>query len=284
MSANRCAIVIPVYRDVLSPLEQIAMEQCARVLHSYPIVLCGPDGLSTEVYREILGEIRWETFATKHFSSIENYSRLLLSPEFYARFREHEFMLLYQTNAFIFRDELKKWCDAGYDYVGAPFLKNDAEDIETLHNWVGGNGRFSLRRIDACLDILTRCRHRRVKSTFTLWTEYRNTNRLLSPRALAGFLARSLGLHNTFGQLIEHYPWNEDAFWTMEAPKTGCFRVPSPEESAHFSLETHPRFWVEQRDGQLPMGCHAWWRYDVEFWKPHLLQAGYDINGKVSLS
>ncbi|MDB4637954.1 hypothetical protein OAL44_00410 [Planctomycetaceae bacterium] len=254
------------------------------MLHSYPIVLCGPEGLNIELYREILGEIRWESFATEHFSSIENYSRLLLNPHFHERFREHQFMLLYQTDAFIFRDELNKWCDTDYDYMGAPFLKNDAKDTHNLQNWVGGNGGFSLRRIDACLDILTRCRRHRMKSTSELWTEYRRTKGLLSPRALLGFLVRSLGVNNTLGHLIDHYPWNEDAFWSMEAPKTGCFRVPSPEESAQLSLETHPRFWIEQLEGHLPMGCHAWWRYDLEFWKTHLQEAGYDINGKVSLS
>jgi len=282
MSANLCAIVVPVYRDVLSPLEQIALEQCARILTSYPIVLCGPEGLNIEVYRKIFADAHWEPFAANHFSSIENYSRLLLDPAFYERFRQHQFILLYQTDAFIFRDELEQWCQSEYDYVGAPFLINGANDIDDLHNWVGGNGGFSLRRIETHLNILTRCRRNRIKSTTELRAEYRASNQRLSARKLTGFLARSIGFNNTLGDLIDHYPWNEDAFWTLEAPKTGQFHVPSPQESASFSLETHPRFWINRLDGQLPMGCHAWWRYGLEFWTPHFQQAGFDIKGKIS--
>ena len=28
---------------------------------------------------------------------------------------------------------------------------------------------------------------------------------------------------------------------------------------------------------RLPFGCHAWFRYDLEFWRPHIEAFGHDL-------
>jgi hypothetical protein len=38
-----------------------------------------------------------------------------------------------------------------------------------------------------------------------------------------------------------------------------------------FAFEAAPRQCLEMNQGRLPFGCHAWGRYDREFWTPHLL-------------
>lgn len=45
----------------------------------------------------------------------------MLSAEFYERFLAWDYILLCQTDAFVFRDELADWCARGYDYIGAPW-------------------------------------------------------------------------------------------------------------------------------------------------------------------
>jgi hypothetical protein len=47
-----------------------------------------------------------------------------LSEEFYQAFTDFEFMLIYQLDAFVFRDELADWCRSGYEYIGAPWLRD----------------------------------------------------------------------------------------------------------------------------------------------------------------
>jgi hypothetical protein len=48
-----------------------------------------------------------------------HYNRLLLDEAFYARFADHRFMLILQTDAIVLRDELDMRCAPPFDYVGA---------------------------------------------------------------------------------------------------------------------------------------------------------------------
>lgn len=62
----------------------------------------------------------------------------MLTKEFYLRFRQWEYLLIYQLDAYVFQDELMDWCNKGYDYIGAPFLKLNREV-----DWNNcGNGGF----------------------------------------------------------------------------------------------------------------------------------------------
>ena len=50
------------------------------------------------------------------------------------------------------------------------------------------------------------------------------------------------------------------------------FKVASLEQGLRFAFEASPRTCFEMNGGRLPFGCHAWGRYDREFWTPHLLR------------
>jgi len=39
-----------------------------------------------------------------------------------------------------------------------------------------------------------------------------------------------------------------------------------------FSFEVGPKHCFEKNNQTLPFGCHAWAKYDREFWKPYLLK------------
>ena len=57
-----------------------------------------------------------------YFASREAYSQLCLSEKLYNYFAStHEFMLILQTAAIIFRDELDFSCCQPWDYIGAPW-------------------------------------------------------------------------------------------------------------------------------------------------------------------
>jgi len=44
----------------------------------------------------------------------------MMSPAFYDAFKAFDYILIYQLDAFVFRDELEYFCSLGYDYIGAP--------------------------------------------------------------------------------------------------------------------------------------------------------------------
>src|SRR5690606_31898493 len=93
--------------------------------------------------------------------------------ELYRRFVAYEYMLICQTDVFVFRDELLQWCEKDYDYIGAPwiaskqhlltkvlfqitnFFKSRKKKKSTAHFFKVGNGGFSLRKVQTMLKIVT---------------------------------------------------------------------------------------------------------------------------------
>ncbi len=55
------------------------------------------------------------------------------------------------------------------------------------------------------------------------------------------------------------------------------FNIPDAEEALQFGFETQPRHLHALNQQRLPFGCHAWWRYNLEFWRPFIREFGYDM-------
>jgi hypothetical protein len=83
---------------------------------------------------------------------------------FYEVFRQYEYMLIYQLDCWVFRDELEMWCDKGYDYIGAPFFVKWFVD----RGIYVGNGGFSLRKISNIIEYLKRNNKSKLKQLATL--------------------------------------------------------------------------------------------------------------------
>jgi hypothetical protein len=66
---------------------------------------------------------------------------------------------------------------------------------------------------------------------------------------------------------LDRFPYNEDVFWAIEATKFDpSFQVAPARDALPFAFEASPRWSLEQTKGKLPFGCHAWARYDRDFW------------------
>src|SRR5690606_23718730 len=123
----------------------------------YPIRFFAPERLDVSYYvnkTKALSDVQVERFDDGYFKDLITYSKLLTSPLFYRRFEQYEYLLIYQDDAFIFRDDLGFWCSQGYDYIGAPFFRNYVTDFEKAPYIGVGNGGFSLRKIESMLKIL----------------------------------------------------------------------------------------------------------------------------------
>lgn len=68
--------------------------------------------------------------------------------------------------------------------------------------------------------------------------------------------------------LFEMPDLNEYYIWSVLIPKVFVdFKVCPPDDALNFSMEMHPRLLYEMNNCRLPMGVHAWEKYDWEFWR-----------------
>lgn len=188
----------------------------------------------------------------------------MLSPNFYATWAAYEYMLIYQLDAYVFRDELEFWCQKKFDYIGSPvhnfILDNFSPEIEiaTL------NGGFSLRKISSFMKILNSFHF--IYSFKDLLKANTNQNLLLGPiKALKYFLTGN----NTYYR-FNKYDRNEDYFWAFIAPKKNkSFKVAPISESLQFGFDNKPEKSFELTNKKLPFGCHAIDK-NFAFWKNYI--------------
>ena len=263
------AIVVPVHKPKFTPDEEISLRHLTHFLGANDKFLVVPQSLDIN-----LQGFQVRRFADEFFFDTATYSALLLSSNFYRTFAEYRYILIYQLDALVFSDQLLSWCETGLDYIGAPWLAGVGLDfIETT---TVGNGGFSLRRTESFLKITESPGFDKELA------KYRDVfdaakpvyKRILNvPRKLARWvLGRNKRLRAS-GSADPADMLNEDLFWSFRAKKYFPeFRIGSVSEALRFSFEVAPRQCYELNSRQLPFGCHAWTKYDREFWEPFLLK------------
>ena len=154
---QNCIIIVPLYKkeEDWTYDEHQSIKRLMKVLgKSHTISVICPENLDTSFYSKKYQFTEFIQFNDKYFESTASYSKLLLNPEFYKVFEsDYEFMLIYQPDAWVFRDELDYWCNVGYDFIGAPHIY---QNYEWVHAGNCGNGGFSLRRISWMISELIR--------------------------------------------------------------------------------------------------------------------------------
>jgi len=142
------AVVIPIGLQLpLTAEEQISLHHLRKHLGRFDRYIIGQATLPKE-----MRDFALKKFAMRHFASQSGYNRLLMSEEFYRAFVEYEYILIYQLDCLVFNDNLDEWCGKGWDYVGAPWLKNREDPAEGFSGV--GNGGLSLRRVKSALEVL----------------------------------------------------------------------------------------------------------------------------------
>ena len=72
---------------------------------------------------------------------------------------------------------------------------------------------------------------------------------------------------------LDNWNKNEDLFIADRAKHYyPDFKIAPLEVALRFGFESVPRYCYEQNGHKLPFGCHAWERYDPEFWEQFLLE------------
>jgi hypothetical protein len=254
-----CAVVVPLYRKVLEPLEEFSLDYSLACLAARDVVFVAPKSLDLAYYAERYPGRRAVFFEDAFFASIQGYNRLLLNPGFYETFAAYEHMLVLQPDAIVLSDALDYWCNTPYDYVGAPW-PDPLEISLNLDVFKGGlsksvkvqvgNGGLSLRRNRKCIQLLQ---------------EF--------PEATQMFLQSGS---------------SEDLFFSFMGSQSLGFLLPNDRVAGLFSLEVRPEFYFALNGNQPPMGGHAWWK-QMPFWMQFIKKTppiflGSEPPGKVAFT
>ncbi|MGP1501683.1 DUF5672 family protein [Bergeyella cardium] len=258
-------IVIPVYKETPDEEDIISLRQLFNTLGGkYPVSFIYPKTMNIEHYKSF-GKSDFIDFDDYFFKGIQGYNQLMLNLKFYKTFCR-KYLLIYQTDALVFSDELSYWCTKNYDYIGAPWLRSREniplikkifdkavyfikktvnyrnngkwqKDKSLLYNNVG-NGGFSLRKREKFIEVLER-----LDKVVKIYSEPINQS--------------------------EFYA--EDVFFSVEPERNGIpFSKPDFKEACAFSIENKPEKAMEYNRGKLPFGCHRWNKENKTFWKKYL--------------
>jgi len=274
---SKVAVVVPMYRDGLDSDEKISQRQLFHFLAKFDKYLVVPESLKVD-----LDGFAIKRFRNEFFNNTVTYSALLLSREFYEAFSNYSFILIYQLDALVLSDQLMEWCEAGWDYIGAPWIRSadaDFVDAPTV-----GNGGFSLRKVESFLRVINSEHFDAELQRYQGALNGEEVPRppaarsLTIPERVGGRIARlaSRGATAPTPRSSESSPFygiNEDYFWSFKATKYWPdFRIAPVADALRFSFEVEPRRCYALNHFQLPFGCHAWNRYDRKFWEPFLLK------------
>ena len=266
-----CVIIIPIYKPFLelTTNEVKSIVQCLRILKKHHIsFICQESFSDIDLYNALaVGEnkdVEFKQFKKKYFENIKGYNRLLLSRTFYDSFRKYDYMLIYQTDAYVFSDQLDFWCKKGYDYTGAPWFEGYFPSSSSKIIGVG-NGGFSLRNIQKAIEILRR--YNKLKNIFFLFRSLK-IKWFLKTLAFIKKINTNSSIILSGNIILEYNNVKEDGFWSEYIPSLfSDFTVAPIDDAIRFSFEVNPRFLFELNEHQLPFGCHAWEKYDYSFWK-----------------
>lgn len=246
------AVIIPIYKTELSRTEEISLQQCLKVLKNHTIIMACPHGLKKSQFEKF--NITFEEFENHYFKSIEGYNKLLLESHFYQRFLRYKYILIYQLDAFVFKDELYTWCKKDYDYIGAP--------------WLASNNIYS--KIFKIFDT------QKLKKRRIIW--YKVGNGGLSLRKTKSFFEISQILSEEINIQLskkEEIFAIEDVFWSLKVPEYFSeFSIPPYKEAARFALDRKPKLGLKLNNSELPFACHGFNKPKViKFWMPIINKA-----------
>lgn len=256
---KQVAIVIPIHLEEPSEMEKISLSQTLSILHNYPVVFQAKEGLNTKWYEEFCYGKATVSFERFSWNGLMGYTELLLSPELYSRFKDYEYILICHLDVFVFRDELEKWCQQGYDYIGSVVYNTTWTALPSRFGKLIGlerpeyiaNGGFGLRKVESFINLTT---SNFLRSKLLLW-KLRH-NKFFQDDILLSQLSRKL---NSKGFKIAT---------KSVAEKFGAAVELWDEKDLPFA---------NRDSSSLPFGIHGWFNYHPDFWKPCIRAYGHTV-------
>lgn len=158
------ALVVPIYNPIPTKNEKLSLNQIIKVWKK-TIIFIGPKSLNHYPYRKYVRDNYFKEFDCKYFKSTKTYNKLLLEASFYKNFIKYKWILICQTDAYLLSKNIKMFTSMNYDYYGAPwpegqfllpFFKNPYLLRLFGKKAYVGNGGFSLRKVNKCIELLSK--------------------------------------------------------------------------------------------------------------------------------
>jgi hypothetical protein len=267
---KQVAIVVALFnRPYLTPDEEISLRHLRHYLGKYDKYLLMPESLDFG-----LDDFDVIRFGNQYFGSTAAHKRLMFSTEYYRAFSDYEYMLTYHLDALVFSDQLQEWCDRNYDFIGPPWIKHRDTPYygDTLYENRVGNSGFSLKKVSSFLKVLNS--RRRAIDPGVYW-ERHHSHRSLPARMRyypKKLLMGSSRFNNSRWEL-DRWTDPEELFIANRASYYyPDFSIAPLDVALQFGFECAPRYCYDRNRQQLPFGCHAWERYDREFWEQFILK------------
>lgn len=263
-------ITVPHDRTIYTPDEELSFRHVRHHLGRYDKYVVLPESHDA-IYPGLIPK----RFPDRYFRSARAHHSLFLSEQFYRAFFGYDFILTYNLDSLVFADRLAEWCQAGYDYIGAPWLISP-DTPHITEEKVGGGG-LSLRRVSSFFRVLTSRRY--FVDPDEYWRSYEArsghlTCLLNTPRK---YIKRLLPFNGVRWHVRSALRGNvhEDRFWAEYATHYHPdFRIAPVDVAMRFAFEAEPRKCSERIGGQMPFGAHRWQRFDRAFFAPLLLRHG----------
>lgn len=269
---SRAAVLIPLHKEDIGCAEEYSIRNTLAVMSSHDVWVICPERMNrfvTEFRKVEKMDFEIACFPDYCFADITGYNSMMMSLEFYLRFEAYEYLLITQTDTLVFSDRLDRWCDRSFSYIGAPWFKGHTRPRQPLKFAGVGNGGFSLRKVSDAIKVL-------------------ESTRFPAPRA--GHVALELDERFRLAGLLLHcivmspsLPFislkiNEDLYWGAVVPQRyDWYFVPEPEDAVDFAFEAAPEYLYELNGRRLPFGCHAWERYNPQFWRDRAKDIGMEL-------
>ena len=233
MDRNKCVIIVPIYKSKFDWDEYNSINQLFKILGNYDIICIHPQSLDLTYYQNNFNFTDYYQFWDSYFNDYpKGYNSLLLNEGFYECFDKYEYMLIYQPDCWVFRDELEYWINKEYDFIGAPQILRSPY-YENAQTFIG-NGGFSLRKISAFIYVCKNFKY----------------------------------MINSLIEICDHEIGEDHIFiWLLNSGINIKFNLPNFYESSFFAFDTNPGILYNLTDKKLPFGCHAYKKViDNKFW------------------
>lgn len=250
---SQVAVIVPIYQP-LSSNEQASLRQTTRILSAYPIIMLVPSGMDIQKLKTEFPSITYREVSPEWLGSkngIDGYNTMMVSSTFYEMFSNYEYILICHVDAWVFKDELAYWCKKGYDCVAAPWIKKHYKLLNTP----------IIRPVYKYIErILHKDNH---ISHMELHAKIGNGG--LSLRKVSTFRHACSQYGQEIKQCMQKRQIPEDVFW---ATIPVDFSYPTLREAVQFAFDTKPQICLKINGGQLPFGCHSWFKPAyADFWK-----------------
>ena len=277
---EKVAIVVPTHKGKLTPSEKNSLDSLQQHLDRYDKFLVFPKGL---VFDWDTSSFTKKEFSKRRFKSVDAYCRMCLDPRFYEHFKDYEYLLFFQPDCIIFKDDLAYWCEQGFSYIGAPWVQkfpfsklinslskavfNRSIKSKLVYKGLVGNGGLSLRCVEDSIKLL--------KEDFKLIRFLPRVAFHLKKREMRNFLLSlfsvySIRINYSIGKIARlisysdeqkkqegkknKAPIPEDAiFCSLGLMNKKFFKIPGYDEALKFSIEAEGSL---KHLKQKPFGAH----------------------------